>query len=130
MLSVHKNVFDEGMIRALMISSFKRITSNAAYSSSFGMEGPFLGATLAFPKTKKTCTSSEVFTRARRKATAQKSYGSFFLQKANRVPAKKFWSWYQRIARVPHISFGIGRYETYEVKTEDTKLKTVRCVIG
>ena len=72
MLSVHINVFDTGMVRALMTSSFKRVASNAACSSSFGMESAFMGMTLAFPKTKATCVSSEVFTRARRKATAQK----------------------------------------------------------
>ena len=70
MLSVHMNVFDTGMVRALRTSSFKRVPSNAARSSSFGMESPFMGATLAFPKTKATCVSSEVFTRARRYATA------------------------------------------------------------
>ena len=72
MLSVHMNVFNTGMVRALRTSSFKRVASNAACSSSFGMESAFMGATLAFPKTKATCVSSEVFTRARRKATAQK----------------------------------------------------------
>ena len=49
MLSVHINVFDTGMVRALRISSFKRVASNAACSSSFGMESAFLGATHAFP---------------------------------------------------------------------------------
>ena len=73
MLSIHMNVFDTGMVKTLRISSFKWVASNAAYSSSFGMESAFMGATLAFPKTKATCVSSEVFTRARRKATAQKT---------------------------------------------------------
>ena len=67
------NVFDTGMVGALRTSFFKRVASNAACSSSFGIESAFMGATLAFPKTKAISVSSEVFTRARRKATAQKT---------------------------------------------------------
>ena len=68
----HCSVFDTGMFRALRMSSFKPVAINAACSSSFVFESAFMGATLAIPKTKATCVSSEVVTRARRKATAQK----------------------------------------------------------
>ena len=71
MLSVLMNVFDTGIVRAVKISSFKHVASNAPCSSSFGMKSAFMDATLDFPKTKATCVSSEVFARARRKATAQ-----------------------------------------------------------
>ena len=75
MLSVHMNVnvFDTGMVRCLRRSSFKPVASNAACSLSLGMESAFMGATLVSPKTKATCVSSEYSTRARRKATAQKT---------------------------------------------------------
>ena len=74
MPSVHMNVFDTEMVRALRISSFKRVASNASFSSSFEMESAFMDATFAFPKKKATCVSSEVYTRPRRKATAQKTF--------------------------------------------------------
>ena len=70
-LSVHKKVFYTGPFRALSLSSFKRLASNAACCSSCGMESAFMGATLAFGKTKETCVSSELFTWARKKASAQ-----------------------------------------------------------
>ena len=73
-LSVLMNVFDTGIVRALRISTFKRVASNAPCSSNFGMKSAFMGGTLDFPKTKATCVSSEVFTRARRKTTAQKTF--------------------------------------------------------
>ena len=40
-----------------MISSLRRLTSNAACNSSLGIERVFIGATLAFPKTKAIVTS-------------------------------------------------------------------------
>ena len=50
MLSVHMNVFETEMVRALRTSCFKRKTSNEACSSSFEMESAFMGATLSFSK--------------------------------------------------------------------------------
>ena len=88
MLSVHMNVFDTGMVRALRTSFFKRVASNAACSSSFGMESAFMGATLAFPKTKATCVLKEVFTRARKKLQHKKlllSYHRTCVTQPNRL---------------------------------------------
>ena len=54
-----------------LISSLRRLISNAACNSSLGIEKFFIGATLAFPKTKAIFVSFVTRERPRRKATKQ-----------------------------------------------------------
>ena len=52
-----------------LISSLRRLASNAACNSSLGIERDFIGANLAFPKTKAILASIVTTERPPRKAT-------------------------------------------------------------
>ena len=72
-LSVHKKISVTSKARPLKISSFKRVARRAAWSSNFGIESAFIGATRALLNTKANSVWWELASRARRKATAQKT---------------------------------------------------------
>ena len=72
-LSVHMKKSVTLKVKSFKISFFKRVARRAIWSSYFGIDSAFIGATRALPNTKANSVWCELASRARRKATAQKT---------------------------------------------------------
>ena len=131
MLSVHMKVFDTGMVRALRISSFKRVASNAACSSSFDGKALSWARLLLFQRRRQLVFRVKFSHRREEKLQHKKlllschrtcvtqpnqlvrrscALVSFFLEMANQSARQEILSWYQRVAHHSIVGHECARF--------------------